>query len=618
MAAEKLKPSEPKREAVKWYESQPGLPNDTEMLLTTLLVIKRPTARGELDEWARKVKVEKARADELWQAGKAWTPPEGPEWKGSGKGASLFEPVREAVTGKGWVQADHEAIAKAIHAWQGAGHDDRLRSDHVSNYLKRLPEGPRDAKGRTKPRWQATIPYVGDLIIRYRVELDKLLKDDTPREQMLTDLQRAEKAEAEKAELEKKMPALILERDQLRDRHRKAAGRLSGEKRSVRDAKSKLRAELQQKHKEDKAAHVTKVRERETARADRKIEKAEGRLDERIGQLDREYEERFETQRKGLNKAREEKRDAVAATKKSQRKVARLEKKVEELEAESASDEPESMSEDEETRRHLAFDVLPRRDERGRWQAEDEDVRAMRYAQLARGVAPSTVSANVTDVLALVAPHLDLAQPCERQNQLMRGEVTLAGEGMQAWKFAACKRVMSAGWDESTKFGNAVFACNFQIENFDGSIENITLRGLSILPEGGTSKKLLVHIEKRILGYARERLTRWKEEYEAQNGGEGSWAAAGGPSPENIGLHRLCEDTVLMTDTCNGARCTKRMCAPNTTRLRARSGSFSGPATGTGLSNTPGGTTHASWVCQGARSRRRAAPRSSLRRMMSS
>merc|ERR1712086_1240202 len=35
----------------------------------------------------------------------------------------------------------------------------------------------------------------------------------------------------------------------------------------------------------------------------------------------------------------------------------------------------------------------------------------------------------------------------------------------------------------------------------------------------------------------------------------------GGPAPENIGLHRLCEDTVLMTDTCNGARCTRRMVA---------------------------------------------------------
>ena len=142
----------------------------------------------------------------------------------------------------------------------------------------------------------------------------------------------------------------------------------------------------------------------------------------------------------------------------------------------------------------------------------------------------------------------------------MRGQGTLSSEAMQAWKFAACKRVLSAGWDESTKFGNAIFACNFQIENFDGTIEDITLRGISILPAGGTSKAVLEHIEKRILSYSRDLLTQWKEEHEKEHG-VGSWSAAGGPSPENIGLHRLCEDTVLMTDTCNGARCTKRMYA---------------------------------------------------------
>ena len=48
---------------------------------------------------------------------------------------------------------------------------------------------------------------------------------------------------------------------------------------------------------------------------------------------------------------------------------------------------------------------------------------------------------------------------------------------------------------------------------------------------------------------------------EKADGGVGSWATAGGPSPENIGLHRLAEETVLNTDTCNGARCTRRMLA---------------------------------------------------------
>ena len=186
----------------------------------------------------------------------------------------------------------------------------------------------------------------------------------------------------------------------------------------------------------------------------------------------------------------------------------------------------------------------------------------LRLAQLARGVSDSTVSANIQDVISLVAPPgVEIPATCDRQNRILRGEVTLSGETMAAWKFAKAKRIVWFGWDESTKFGDAVFSCHFVIEHDDGAREDICLRGLTIMPEGGTSKAVLNHIEKEILSYSRRILSEWMKDYEKHNGGAGSWAAAGGPSPENIGVHRLCEDTVLMTDTCNGARCTKRMLA---------------------------------------------------------
>lgn len=117
-----------------------------------------------------------------------------------------------------------------------------------------------------------------------------------------------------------------------------------------------------------------------------------------------------------------------------------------------------------------------------------------------------------------------------------------------------------AGWDESTKFGDSVFAMTFLIEHFDGSREEVCLRGLTLLPAGGTSKAILEHIETRIFAHARRILGLWIREHEKETAnGAGSWAAAGGPPIENIGLHRLSEDTVLMTDTCNAARCTKRL-----------------------------------------------------------
>ena len=194
----------------------------------------------------------------------------------------------------------------------------------------------------------------------------------------------------------------------------------------------------------------------------------------------------------------------------------------------------------------------------GRWQAEDFEMRELKLAQLARGVPPSKVDANLQDIFGKLG--LDVPGVSDRWAREMRGEVTIAGEAMAAYKLASCQRVLCFGWDESTKFGDAVFACNFQIEYANGTREDVCPRGLSILPSGGTSKAVLEHIEKRILAFSRRSLVLLQEMYESHNG-EGSWERDGHPSPENIGLHRLAEFTVLMSDTCNGARCTKRLLA---------------------------------------------------------
>ena len=160
----------------------------------------------------------------------------------------------------------------------------------------------------------------------------------------------------------------------------------------------------------------------------------------------------------------------------------------------------------------------------------------------------------------LVLPGNNVAAPCTRSSQIQRGEVTLSSEAMAAMQFAASKRVMTVGWDESTKFLNSVFAIYCQLEMFDGSITEVCLRGLTVLPEGGTSAAILAHIELNIFAYSRQILIYWKEEYEKENG-PGSWVAAELPDPENIGLHRLCEDTVLQTDTCHAEPAAPSACA---------------------------------------------------------
>jgi hypothetical protein len=335
----------------------------------------------------------------------------------------------------------------------------------------------------------------------------------------------------------------------------------------MKECKRKHKELLHAKAEEKKVAVAKAVaKEREVWEA-----KVETELEHKSEVVAEEYKGIFEQQRLSVNKAHAEKRAAWERTAQANRKAKRLAVEAEKLtnvdESESEVSEDESMGEDSDGHEDspcqpmkLGFEVRPRRDERGRWQAEDEDLHACRLAQLARGVAPSTAAANVQDIIDLVMPGAQLPSPCTRSSQIQRGEVTLGGEAMAAAKFAACKRVMTVGWDESTKFTNAVFAIYCQLEMFDGTIEEVCLRGLTILPDGGTSKAILAHIENRIFAYSRTILAYWKEDYQKENG-PGSWAAAGMPEPDNIGLHRLCEDTVLMSDTCNGARCTKRLLA---------------------------------------------------------
>ena len=84
-----------------------------------------------------------------------------------------------------------------------------------------------------------------------------------------------------------------------------------------------------------------------------------------------------------------------------------------------------------------------------------------------------------------------------------------------AFKFAKATRILFCGWDESTKFGDAVLAINFTVEHEDGTREDLCLRGLSQLAEGGTSAAVLKHIETNIFAYySRRMLTLWMKAHE--------------------------------------------------------------------------------------------------------
>ena len=201
---------------------------------------------------------------------------------------------------------------------------------------------------------------------------------------------------------------------------------------------------------------VEKVRDAEKERWEAKLNEREALADKKTNdckeELDKQYKQVFEDQRKGLNVARAEKRAAWTRTVQANRKVKRLnkqlEKETERMETESESEDADDESEEEDPTARLPFELLPRRDEAtGRWQRESPEIHGMRLAQLARGVAPSTTSMNLADVLAVLAPGVELPATSESQSKRLRTVVTIASQMMAAYKFAISTRVLSFGWE---------------------------------------------------------------------------------------------------------------------------------------------------------------------------
>ena len=105
-------------------------------------------------------------------------------------------------------------------------------------------------------------------------------------------------------------------------------------------------------------------------------------------------------------------------------------------------------------------------------------------AEEARRTPPSAVAANILDVLYEFAEEEVVPMPTIRELQRMRGELTVAGECLAAFRVALAKRIISFGFDESTKFGLGLLSSNTQIEPHDapGTSVDVVLRGTSLIP----------------------------------------------------------------------------------------------------------------------------------------
>ena len=438
-----------------------------------------------------------------------------------------------------------------MKAWRGAGERGDLQLHHLQNYIRNLPLGPAaSTKTKPVPRWRsAGILKVAALIKEHGPELRKLLRLDVPVEEVLSAVEELELRTEECAEKDE----LLAEKDaqlvRVKAGRRVAATRLQEHVRAKRAWRKAQVALYAERLKEAKAGLKEKAVKKLAERGEQQNELLAGQFEEHTTKL-----------KASVAKARARARHAADGAAASQKRLGRaqlaegrLKRLREEFDAIKKENMPELHSEEEPSPKK------GRREANGRYAAAPYQLSPLIWAQLGRRVPPSAINANITDVFAAFAPGEQVPLPCEREMQKKRGELAVAGEAMAAFRFAKAKRIISFGFDESTKFGLGCLSTNAQIEQLDGSVIDVVLRGAT-LTAGGTAEKVAASIETKLFVHGRSQLASWKAVHEGLFG-EGSWAAAEAADAESIGLHRLSEHTLLMSDTCNGARATKRLLA---------------------------------------------------------
>lgn len=187
----------------------------------------------------------------------------------------------------------------------------------------------------------------------------------------------------------------------------------------------------------------------------------------------------------------------------------------------------------------------------GRYGAYSWSLRLLIYKWLMRRTPPSAIAANIVDAVQLLSPGTPLRVPCTRLIRLMRQEATLVGEAISAFRIATAKRVVSFGFDETTKMGDGLASVNLQIETAEGEICDEVLRAAFLIP-GGCADQVARAMELKVFARARRLLEGWQKVHEARFG---VWP---GPKPSQLGYHRLVQ-SLIMSDTCNAARAAKRM-----------------------------------------------------------
>eukprot|EP00966_Prymnesium_polylepis_P334526 7389899-Prymnesium_polylepis.1 len=456
----------------------------------------------------------------------------------------------------------HEQAATSLQVLRLPGHRDNVTAKQIGNYFHKGAREPSlKKKGGGVLRWCGrALVDVAELVWRHGPELRAAMQGKL-------DAQPSAAEELEQTRRERDQQQLLAEevRRQKEEAHAEAE-RAKEAHRKLKERGQEQRKAARAKAAKEKTAAVKSAKDTAKARATERAKEARARLLQQAREkAAAEAAEKQAKLQRAVAAARARARKVEAQAKLSGKRLRRAQKAealTRELQA-ALEEEPEDEEpEDEESGGAACNTGTGRRRVRGRFAVElDYKTRVLFWAQLARRVSPSQVAANINDTLAVHAPDKATTMPTVRQVQLMRTELTVASEAIAALRIALAKRIISFGFDESTKYGLGLLSTNVQLEPHDapGTSEDVVPRGACLIA-GGKATEVSAAVEKKIFQHGRVLLRRWKQRHEKLHG-EGSWAADGGPDPEALGLHRLTEHTTLVSDTCNAARAAKRLLA---------------------------------------------------------
>ena len=594
--AEPVRPA--RADKVVWFLPGQADANDTEVLFFAYLLVANAETVEGLNNWAKRVVAEKA---EAYEHKATWKPKAGEGgWSMHNKVSMLYEPMRQAYTQVAWPAELLDAIGVAMQVGDFPGKFEGLRWSHMRTHLKSKEPllGTPVGRNRPPPRWRTwQIVDVAALVLKHGVEMRKLLKLDVAIEDVPTAAELLAAAESRVEELEEEMVEVKRERVRLQNNHHKAVIRLATKSEEKRAAVAKAKAKVM--------VTIAAVNAAVKAKAVKTIKKEQAL----VRALKKKISMGSKRQAKLLNQQKSKTRDmlrsvradakrkfgeiSASAAQQAAAAVGEKMEKLKQLKA-SAHSEKRHWKRRAENAEHLAETRLKSRRIAEQIDAESEDegdldansklassklasmptwqktrgegsgkgskgyepsYRVAIYSQHANGTPPSAIGQNIVTTVKLTAPWLEPKPPSARMLTRTRFELRTIEEALSARKVAGAYRVRQLGMDDTTKFGLTASTASVVVEPEEGApLEPVILRA-AYCSTGGTAELTAAAVESKCFARLRDVLRRWKAKFDALYPGE-AWT---GPAAEQLSLARLAGGGAIISDTCNTARCTRRV-----------------------------------------------------------